>query len=130
MKLYRYMSIREFTKMDSFCEIEGHSHNARTSSEGVCFLGGSTDVDGVQYTPENCYAFLEGIVSGDILVEFETDETVSESTGVYCNPSTWETMSIIEYCVPSYSRNTFIPKRYCIPDEWNRFNLGTWYNYN
>ena len=94
MKLYRYMSVQEFIKM---CEgmhltysgiltedIEG----LLTNSIGFCFLGEKTTFvangmpeDGFElgtytYTPENCEWFLGGVVSPDILVEFQATDDI------------------------------------------------------
>ncbi len=118
MKVYRYMSRREFTKLLSGETLVNQSQfeNCRTSSEGFCFLGEESN----GYDPIDAFDFLKGIVSEEILVELETSpENVCESVGVYNNPNPmdWydEYMVVAEYCTQSYNRELFIPRRYCIP---------------
>ena len=148
MKLYRYMSFNEFNKMNAGITIVGkRSFKARTNSEGICFLGEKTPAEtyyteydendlpysvevNYTFTPEDCMRFLCGIVSKDILVEFETDSTnIRESWGTYSDPYGEDCMGITEYCTPSYNRDTFIPVRYAIPN--NEFCDGfVWYPFN
>ena len=139
-KLYRYMSLAEFYKYSAGLEIIGKKHfKARTSSTGVCFLGEKTPAIGESYTysfdPEDCYGFLAGIVSKDVLVEFETEVEVREGVGVYAEPQGgyWDLMSIPEYSVDSYSRDTFRATAYCVDftPTTDNYKLGRkvkWYS--
>ena len=143
MKLYRYMSLAEFSKMLAGVDITGkRDFKARTASEGVCFLAETTvgtrscfyteEDSVVEFSPEWTIQFLEGIVTNDVLVEFETQEEVEESWGIYADPLTdgwYDTICINEYCVPSYNRDTFIPLRYALVDEDHIYKT-VWYPVN
>lgn len=150
MKIYRYMSMKEFFLMDSFKTITGKAyHKARTESEGVCFLGEDTafcvlmddgDPDGEQleyhFNPVQCWEFLGGIVSRDVLVEFEAPEdALTVSSGTYARPFSgmWdeECIEITEYCARSYNREQFVPLRYCLDFEDVGFHdQPQWYDYH
>lgn len=125
MKYYRYMSEKELNKLLKGDIIEGRIHKARTSSVGVCFLGESTNVHGADWNAIECYEFLSGIVSSDVLVEFDTEIKLNESWGIYADPapySGWfDTISITEYCIGSYSLENFKITRIArfSEDEWN-----------
>lgn len=78
MKFFRYMSEREFALLTAGVEIVGKRRfNARTTSSGVCFLAETVEIfrDGHDLTVSTqwCFKFLHGVVSGDVLVEFECD---------------------------------------------------------
>lgn len=135
MKFYRFMSEREFIKMSAGCPMTNNNphSNRRTASVGFCFLGEKTEDDnGNVYTPESCIEFLSGIVSSDILVEFEGNEDVlNESYGVYANPMTsdWDDfITIPEYCTCEYDREMLVPTRYAIPGK--RYHEYEWYSFN
>ncbi len=111
MKLYRYMSVREFDKYYRGDTIVGkRSYNARTNSEGVCFLGENVNA-------MEAYKFLNGIVTEQILVEFEVldDTLITEAWGVYANPypTTWlnEIMTVKEMNMPFYNKALLKAKR-------------------
>lgn len=93
MRVFRFMSNKEFQLFTAGCEIIGKkSFNARTESSGICFLA-SADFD-----PTEAYDFLKGIVADDVCVEFEIpDNLLTESFGVYYIGA------VTEYCMPSYS---------------------------
>ena len=94
MKLYRYMSIEEFIKMCGGIHLTytgiltENITGLLTNSIGFCFLGENTTfvVNGMTeegfelgtytYTPENCEWFLGGVVSPDILVEFQATDDI------------------------------------------------------
>lgn len=131
MKLYRYMSFKEFHKLSSGCDLvnDNHFQKCRTESEGFCFLPARSN----GYDPISALYFLHGIVTDDILVEFEVDNSlVTESEGVYNNPMPSDpyddTMTITEYCTRSYNRDTFKPLRYCLPDVSN-LSSTVWFNF-
>lgn len=132
MRVYRYMSTREFRDMLAGCDIIGHSHNARTTSSGVCFLPMVVDyTDGEKRracSARYAYNFMRGIVSDDVLVEFESPKgMLFDTEGVYANPHTcgwFDRIIVHELCIPSYNRDNIIPLRYCVPCEWE------WYNVN
>lgn len=130
-KLYRYMSIYEFLKMSIGNKIQplsDYSKTKKTSSKGICFLGEKSfdSDDYFRETPESCRSFLGGIVSKDILVEFELEnpEDITESFGVYDTVG-----KIPEYWLESYDKNKITPLRYKIAkgssfeeDEWEEYN--------
>ena len=139
-KFYRYMSLAEMQKLTSGMELihKGRFH-ARTDSEGFCFLSEKTKASSLHdeneyvFSPEECYDFLGGIVSSDVLVEFEANDDVSftESYGIYADPMTdgWDDfIEATEYCIPSYSLDTLKPIRYAMfRGSWNTFD---WYPWN
>ena len=117
MKLYRYMSFNEFHKYSAGLEITGKKFfRAATDNTGVCFLAEETRTDtGYTLSPVDCYTFLSGIVSNDVLVEFETDAQVRQSFGFYRElQDDFEVMEAEGYCVDSYSRDTFRATAYCV----------------
>lgn len=87
MKVYRYMSLVEMSKLSAGIEIIGKRYfDCRTESAGICFLGENTEINSwdewehkyttAHFDPIQCSCFLNGIVSRDgILVEFEIDKT-------------------------------------------------------
>lgn len=141
-KFYRWMSIKEFQLFSAGVEIKGKKdHKSRTDSTGVCFLPEDFLVEAdygldIHICPKASLCFLSGIVSDDVLVEFEADENLlKKGKGIYANPSTdlWDDyVSVEEYCIPAYSLDTFKAKRYFLLDNaWARdLGKGTWYAYN
>lgn len=138
-KFYRYMSLNELSKLSWGLDIVGKNwFNARTDSEGVCFLGEHTLVDNGEYSADfsalDCYQFLGGIVCPDILVEFEATVELEESFGVYADPftSSWyDSICIVEYNLPMYNRDTMIPLRYTLGDASGKFTRkAIWYDFN
>lgn len=136
MKYYRYMSTKEFSLLCAGCDIKGKSSfKARTNSMGVCFLAEKTEAVTEDnrlehYTPETAFRFLSGIVSEDVLVEFETETELSESWGIYADPQSPYfdgTMTVTEYNIPFYNRDIMHPVRYTIPTYRNKW---VWYNLN
>ena len=117
MKVYRYMSKEELDLFRAGKTIVGHNHEGRrTDSVGVCFLGEKTRVSrNTEFDPLRCYEFLSGIVSRDILAEFETDVELQEGEGVYADPfgDYFDTILVKEYSIPEYSNKTFRLTRYC-----------------
>lgn len=79
MKIYRYMSNREFTLLMSGETIVGPKQfAANTSSTGVCFLPeqirtASENEYNPTLSPCEAFKYLSGIVSSDKLVEFEVN---------------------------------------------------------
>ena len=147
-KFYRYMSLEELFKLSWGLDIVGKSYfNARTSSEGICFLGEHTLFDTNGYDCENdcdivyhndfsaldCYRFLMGIVCPDVLVEFEADKNIlEESFGVYADPfgDYYDTIVVTEYCTLMYNRDIMVPTRYTIGDSEGKFTQKSiWYNF-
>lgn len=132
MKAYRYMSIKEFLKMSAGVPMVHCGHfKAKTNSEGFCFLPkiiiAHSGKEKYTFSPEESIVFLHGIVTNDILVEFEiTNDLLIESFGIYSNPFTYDYMSITEYCTKTYNREKFVPVRYAFVD----FFGAEWYNFN
>lgn len=145
MKLYRYMSAQEFNDLCIGMDMvnENPHECCATNSIGFCFLGEHTKEhygDRV-FSPTDCYDFLSGIVSPDVLVEFDApDDAVSESYGTYADPDDYDCdlfniarIGITEYCTTHYSRDTFRPLRYCIPYHYRGAypaEEAIWYNCN
>lgn len=91
MKLYRFMSLEEFEKMSVGIPIKRFKTDRRfrTTSRDLCFLekittfyvpyetdDGRWDYDEYKFGPINCLAFLNGIVSTDVLVEFQPTKDI------------------------------------------------------
>lgn len=134
MKYYRYMSMVEFFGFLNEEEISPLRtfENCNTGEkEGMCFLGEETKFDSFGeekiFRPEDCLHFLNGLVSVDVLVEFETNVPIKETWGRYANPFTsgWDdTVIINEYRVDSYSSKDFKPTRFCLPSGYyDNFSL-------
>ena len=145
MKVYRYMSFKEFNTMILGIPVvhKKRAFRARTNSYGFCFLPETTEFSvyseysnerhDFSYNAEQCYEFLSGIVSEDILVEFEVlnESILFEGYGVYADPtyiSGWDgRICIIEYSTPQYDWTTLRPLRAKIPErDWGTKN--EWFN--
>lgn len=107
----------------------------RTTSTGVCFLSeiveGKTDFgEEVSYRAVDAYWFLMGIVSDDVLVEFEvTDDIFNHTYGNYCHaPFNDCDMTIGELCTPFYNREICKPLRYCVPNIYSTENPPRWFD--
>ncbi len=141
MKVYRYMSEKEFHACNSGIELVPlhRNHKARTTSKGFCFLPEIVCLHGQHYdgtpytektTADHCLSFLSGIVTSDVLVEFEAPETFfRKSDGIYADPysDSWDDfITMDELCCDSYSRDILIPLRYAV------FQKGeaVWYEYH
>ena len=134
---YRYMSMDEFNKMSAGVDIVGKKEfNCRTTSTGVCFLSEQTlcedDEHKAVITPEQALDFLCGIVSEDIIVEFEARQDLTESYGIYASifcSGLYDRMTVTEYCTPSYNRDNMIPVRYGMIGRHDA-NRIEWYPFN
>lgn len=124
MSYFRFMSMNEFQKLTSGMTLSHckNSFKARTESVGFCFL------NSVEFSVEYSHMFLVGIVSDDVVVEFECNTELTESVGIYANPcgNYYDIMTVKEYCVRSYSRDTMKPIRY----GFVTFGKVTWYDFN
>lgn len=148
MKLYRYMSLEEFSKLTSGCMLTNTTKwggECRSTSEGFCFLPESakTDWEGRSANPVEAISFLSGVVSTAcfntsswyyLLVEMEctTPEVLTEGEGIYAVPFRWgaaydDRMGVQEFSCTSYSRDTFIPTRYALIENEK---TATWYDTN
>lgn len=153
MKAYRWMSFSEFTKLYSGCTIRPYItvRTERTSGSGVFFLPenyGESIIGGDPYyyceedptalekayssmDPERSLWFLNGIVSRDVMVEFEINQPMTEAYGCYADPiiQEWDArVTIKELCCPEYNMDTMIPLRYYIPKseyDWK----GDWFTW-
>lgn len=128
MKLYRYMSINEFLKLmsgEKLTNTNKFSMN-RTDSEGFCFFGEETAFQHgydheegqiLTYDALSCLQFLKGIVSDEILVEFNPSESaikkLHEGTGIYSDPQGdyGDLICITEYSTTEYDKDAFNPNR-------------------
>ena len=101
MKLYRFMSIKEFDRMLAGSEIIGKKDFPwfLTTSRGICLTDDPQSI-----------VDLEGIVSDGVCVEFEcpnlSEAGVLESRGVYYSGMK------TEYCIASYNNSVLKPLRY------------------
>ena len=115
MKLYRYMSIDEFSK---FAE-NGYLDDPY-DEKGFCFLGETTpvinDADKTIYecNPIDCLTFLDGAISlNEVLIEFEANsDNIKTNKGTYANPSGSKLIEITEYSTDYYDNSGFKPLRY------------------
>lgn len=125
-KVYRYMSFNEFEALMNGIQLSNPKiRNWKTTNScGFCFLAETTafsvrNQDGIvqhyKLRAENC-CFLDGIVSNDVLVEFEVKDNslLRKGFGVYWNPyySGYEqTITIDEYSCHSYNKTMLQPIR-------------------
>lgn len=146
MKLYRLMGIEEFIKMGSGMEMEseyGKFAEAKTDSEGYCFIGENVlldDYDGNKkyISAKEAIINIFGIMgrfNGSVLVEFEVmdDSNIKEGYGEYIYAITDSMSRINEYSMLSYNKEKLIPRRY-IPDyknscdwEWRDYSQNEFY---
>ena len=135
MKLYRYMSMQELVRLSAGMDlVNANEHRySKTNSNGFCFLpevldiheiGGHSNADGSAHSYEApaTYAglFLSGIVSEDVLVEFEASDMsmFQKGYGIYADPQSSyydDLLRITEYSTRFYNRDVLKPLRYCIP---------------
>lgn len=122
------MSINEFLKLmsgEKLTNTNKFSMN-RTDSEGFCFLGEETafqhgydheECQILTYDALSCLQFLKGIVSDEILVEFNPSESaikkLHEGTGIYSDPQGdyGDLICITEYSTTEYDKDAFNPNR-------------------
>lgn len=141
MKLFRFMSAREFQLYNAGVEILPirRKRKFRTTGKGIFFLPEryldterDTDKSLADYkeTPEAALAFLSGIVSNDqILVEFVADDDIpyEMATGIYASPFDYDwyaTIMVDEICLSSYSIDTLTATRYWIPNLYGRGGIS------
>jgi hypothetical protein len=129
------MSVKELKMIMNGQTVKGQlQEDVRSSTDNeanVCFLGEVTTFREVgedhAYTADQCYEFLSGIVSEEILVEFETNTTLQHGRGRYASPYGFGSTSIYidEYYVPEYSTVDFTITRYGTPGydfKWHRYS--------
>lgn len=156
MKLYRYMSLEEFSSLTAGVTLENNkkwSSGYRSTSKGFCFLPewAATDWEGRCASPVEALSFLTGIVppvydrfGGGryyLLVELECMnddfDFLIEGEGRYAVPFQWgadyyDCMNVQEYSCTSYSRNILTPTRYAIifDEMYDDCFKITWYDTN
>lgn len=124
MKVYRYMSEKEFRSMlagNMLVNGTDHSQHFKTSSKGFCFVGEKTRiteyVNGFKpaewtISPEAALEYLNGIVAKEFLVEFEAPaELFSTGQGRYA-AAFGGTSVMDELCIGAYDRGMLEPLRY------------------
>lgn len=115
MKIFRYMSKKEFDKLIKGEILKNNTiHKGHTNSVGFCFM----KVDDNE--PRYAYKFLSGVVDDDVCVVFETNKKLTKSYGVYADPygSFFATITEDEYCTKEYSLEDFKIVEMAIPDFW------------
>lgn len=128
MKLFRFMSFREFQKYnDGEVLVNTKNHHVEnekaTNSVGFCFFNYA------HYKPEEMLHSLTGIVDFSVCAIFETDRNnVRQTRGRYSMASDRKNFNRIsfiakEYCTTKYSKENFKLLKYTIPD-W--FNWDEW----
>ena len=117
MKVFRFMSLKEFAALNSGEELVNTSYHrqCRTNSKGFCFLPSEKVkyIWAIQFLPHST-------TRNAIIVEFEVpEELLNKTEGLYADPdayegamSGYELMVINEYSTETYCRDTFIPLRY------------------
>lgn len=122
MKVYRYMSMNEFKKFVAGYTLTKNERGCRNRWSGELnpmfyFLPEVTNVGNMEWDRdfpalEAYRCFYGGIVTEDVLVEFETSVVMEETSGNYLD---WygDEVYADELCVPTYGRTRFIPLRYC-----------------
>lgn len=124
MKVYRYMSEKEFRSMlagGMLVNDTDHSQHFKTSSRGFCFVGEKVRiteyVDGFEpaewtISPEEALEYLNGIVAKEFLVEFEAPaELFFTGQGRYAAASGGVAV-MDELCIGAYGRGMLEPLRY------------------
>lgn len=140
MRLYRYMSQDEFNKFLTGTEMV-HEDRHKWGVEEFCFLpetvkfyswkedyddesGRTGEYVDYSYTAEECYAFMTGVVSEDILACFEIPQEFVEAShgGIYADPTTGNPdakILIDEYRVKTYSTKNCKLIKYATIDHGN-----------
>lgn len=138
-KFYRYMSEAEFKKLMNGEVLFNPKKRSveHTNSNGFCFLAETTtfttrdwngNLQEYAWSADYC-DFLDGIVSDDMLVEFEvkSPDLLQEGFGVYMNPITTKhdkTIRISEYSCHTYDKTVLKPLRFKVADgdypNWQR----------
>ena len=125
MKVMRFMSSAEFEKYLTGEVLQNYEkHRARTDAVGFCFL------DAEEYTANDAYHFLSGVVSPEVCAIFEVDNVpFKEGTGQFADPAAnslgimaifdISTIDVKEYSITEYSRNEFKLVQYCDNFAWN-----------
>ena len=129
-KVFRFMSKREFEKLLAGNILENtvdHCLDSKTDSKGFCFFE-EKEQHSEQITPEFSFYFMEGIVSSDICVRFETtpDCLFKAGHGTYGYPfdvsKDWE---LEELSTIRYDRYALIPIEYAVPDLDEAYENGS-----
>lgn len=130
MKLFRFMSIKEFEKYATgqlLINKTDHNkdNNQKTSSVGFCFFNYA------HYKPEEILHSLTGIVNTSVCCIFETKiKNVHKSYGRYSRAISKDSLIrenfiATEYCTTEYSRDTFKLVAYAEPD-WSNWEKWDW----
>lgn len=124
MRVYRFMSKTELELFRSGKKIVGKTSYGlnRTTSQGVCFLHENTRL----YECESCELVydllpvdlyretLEGIVSDELCVCFDTNATFMRGQGIYSHPyKDYGGVFMEELNIPQYSKRGFILRGIC-----------------
>lgn len=135
MKVIRGMSLKEFEAMANGCLMENfkdHRKMCNSESVGFCFLPETvtfhsvfTGKDESMSAIDIFFKSLFGIVSNDVIVEFEVLQSLTPSKGIYHAPcdSTYDFYTVVlpELCCTNYTRDTLKPLRYMRNYKWYPF---------
>lgn len=126
IRVSRYISREELEKFlsgEKLVNKKHHGEKNKSYSVGFCFLGEETvfrsqyDNKRHSYFPSECLKFLSGIVTPEILAEFEVNyKHLKKGYGIYADPTTdsffAEKIIVSEYCTEEYSSRNFHLKWY------------------
>ena len=119
MKVFRFMSLKEFAALNSGEELVNTSDHrrCRTNSRGFCFLPSERVgyVEAMQFLPLSS-------TRDSIIVEFEAPENLlNKGYGLYADPDAYDgaisecdLMGKEEFSTETYSKDSFVPLRYGI----------------
>ena len=138
--VYRYMSMTEFEKLMAGEELVNNDpHDGQaTDSVGFCFLPGTIclEKNGIyrHCSPNDAIRFLDGIVSEDVLVEFQTKARFKKAVGRYEDPWNYsmnpfaasDYVYVKELSLTAYSKELLRPVRYCKGFRGDTSYIGEW----
>ena len=126
MLVARFMGTEEWKKINCGMELTSEKRfKCRTASTGFCFIP-LEKIEDINFV----FSFLNGIVSDDFVIIFETKENsnLRESWGVYADPmGSWgDVITVTEYCTNKYSIETLTPIAYGVIDKHYHWNVFQW----
>lgn len=110
MQVIRFMSAVEFEKYRAGELLTNETkHQAYTSAVGFCFI------DEDDYSAQDAYEFMSGIVSSEVCAVFECKDIFNHTTGRYADPygSFFQSMGVDELCTTEYSKKQLKLVKFC-----------------